>query len=339
MLSCTTALLDWGAGRWDAADARARQQLVDRGCRRGTAGSEDVIGLVALGRGRLAEARRWLEDSLDAGRGMGEIDFILTPLWGLAETDLADGKVDSAIERCEAGYDAALRTEERALFIPFVVTGTRAYLNARRPEDAERWLARARDHLVGWDPVAGPALSHAKGLLRVAAGSLSSGREALERAVRGWDDRKRIWEATWARLDLARCLIRMNRHVDAAGVLAEVRKNALAVQSDPLIRQMDELARVGRGRGTIEEPWYPLTAREFEVARLVAEGMTNAEIAEALTIAPKTASAHIEHILAKLGVTRRAEIAAWAAGVAATAPANGGSAAERSSAESVTAGR
>jgi DNA-binding CsgD family transcriptional regulator/tetratricopeptide (TPR) repeat protein len=322
MLSCTTALLDWGAGHWDDADARARQQLVDRGCRRGVAGSEDVIGLVALGRGRLAEARRWFGDSLGAGQGMEEIEFILTPLWGLAETDLADGRLEDAIGHCEEGYAASLRTDERALFIPFVVTGTRAYLAARRPEDAERWLERARDHLVGWEPVAGPALSHAKGLLRVAAGSLSGGREALERAVRGWDERKRIWEATWARLDLARCLIRMNRHVDAAGVLAQVRTAALAIQSDPLLTQMDELARVGRGRGTIEEPWYPLTAREFEVARLVAEGMTNAEIAEHLTIAPKTASAHIEHILAKLGVTRRAEIAAWAAGVAVSA--NGG---------------
>ena len=43
--------------------------------------------------------------------------------------------------------------------------------------------------------------------------------------------------------------------------------------------------------------------------------MTNAEIADALDIAPKTASSHVEHILAKLGVTRRAEIAAWTATV------------------------
>jgi DNA-binding CsgD family transcriptional regulator len=59
-----------------------------------------------------------------------------------------------------------------------------------------------------------------------------------------------------------------------------------------------------------------LTAREFEVARLIAEGLTNAAIADELTIAPKTASSHVEHILAKLGVSRRAEIAAWVATVA-----------------------
>jgi len=90
-------------------------------------------------------------------------------------------------------------------------------------------------------------------------------------------------------------------------------------------------------RGAAEEAWWPLTAREFEVARLVAEGLTNAEIAERLTIAPKTASAHIEHILAKLGVTRRAEIAAWAANI--VGPGAAGNAADRADAGSLTATR
>jgi DNA-binding CsgD family transcriptional regulator len=56
-----------------------------------------------------------------------------------------------------------------------------------------------------------------------------------------------------------------------------------------------------------------LSAREIEVARLVATGATNREIASALTIAPKTVAAHVEHILTKLGVSRRAQIATWAA--------------------------
>jgi DNA-binding CsgD family transcriptional regulator len=43
--------------------------------------------------------------------------------------------------------------------------------------------------------------------------------------------------------------------------------------------------------------------------------MTNAEIADALDIAPRTASSHVEHILAKLGASRRAEIATWASNV------------------------
>jgi len=58
-----------------------------------------------------------------------------------------------------------------------------------------------------------------------------------------------------------------------------------------------------------------LTVREFEVARLIAEGMTNAQIGAELSVSPKTVSAHVEHILAKLGVARRTEVAAWAAGI------------------------
>ena len=59
------------------------------------------------------------------------------------------------------------------------------------------------------------------------------------------------------------------------------------------------------------QAWSPLTLREFEVARLVARGLTNREIAEELRITARTAGAHLEHIRAKLGAGRRSEIAAW----------------------------
>ncbi len=98
----------------------------DRGCRRGALGSLDVIGLVALGRGLPDEARRWFEESLASGRQIGEVQFILTPLWGLAEADLLSGDIEGAIARCEEGWSIAASSGERALFIPFVVTGTRA---------------------------------------------------------------------------------------------------------------------------------------------------------------------------------------------------------------------
>ncbi|MEQ7123072.1 LuxR C-terminal-related transcriptional regulator [Actinopolymorpha sp. B11F2] len=56
-----------------------------------------------------------------------------------------------------------------------------------------------------------------------------------------------------------------------------------------------------------------LTRREREVAALVAEGMTNKEIASRLVISRRTAEAHIENILTKFGFNCRAQIAAWAA--------------------------
>jgi len=56
-----------------------------------------------------------------------------------------------------------------------------------------------------------------------------------------------------------------------------------------------------------------LTRREREVATLVAQGLTNKEIAARLVIAPRTAESHLEHIMTKLGFTSRARIASWVA--------------------------
>jgi len=54
-----------------------------------------------------------------------------------------------------------------------------------------------------------------------------------------------------------------------------------------------------------------LTGRELEVAELVAEGLTNQAIASRLSVAPRTAEAHVENIRRKLQVRSRAQIAAW----------------------------
>ncbi len=60
------------------------------------------------------------------------------------------------------------------------------------------------------------------------------------------------------------------------------------------------------------EPALGLTAREYEVLRLLAAGHSNREIASELFISVKTASVHVSNILGKLGVTSRGEAAATA---------------------------
>ncbi|WP_043718824.1 LuxR C-terminal-related transcriptional regulator [Kutzneria sp. 744] len=55
----------------------------------------------------------------------------------------------------------------------------------------------------------------------------------------------------------------------------------------------------------------PLTKREFQVAELIADGLSNKDIAGRLVIALRTAEGHVEHILTKLGFTSRAQVAAW----------------------------
>jgi DNA-binding NarL/FixJ family response regulator len=54
-----------------------------------------------------------------------------------------------------------------------------------------------------------------------------------------------------------------------------------------------------------------LSPREADVATLVAEGLTNRQIAERLVISERTAQNHVQHILTKLGFTTRSQIAAW----------------------------
>lgn len=57
----------------------------------------------------------------------------------------------------------------------------------------------------------------------------------------------------------------------------------------------------------------PLTRREQQVAALVAQGLTNRQIAEELVIAQRTVDTHVERILSKLGFSSRAQIAVWVA--------------------------
>jgi len=56
----------------------------------------------------------------------------------------------------------------------------------------------------------------------------------------------------------------------------------------------------------------PLSQREWEVAFLIAEGLSNNEIAERLVIAVRTAEAHVTHVLAKLALRSRSQVAVWA---------------------------
>ncbi|UUU19099.1 ATP-binding protein [Streptomyces sp. DSM 40750] len=72
----------------------------------------------------------------------------------------------------------------------------------------------------------------------------------------------------------------------------------------------NESEPTGRPPSLVPGP-SPLTPREWEVAALVAEGMSNRQIASALARSPRTVHGHIENILAKLGFSCRAQIASW----------------------------
>jgi len=87
-------------------------------------------------------------------------------------------------------------------------------------------------------------------------------------------------------------------------ILAVARGEAVL---DPKVAQAVISAAAGA-----PSPLDSLTPREREVLALVAEGLTNAELAERLYISPRTAGVHVSNILAKLGMSSRTEAAAWA---------------------------
>jgi DNA-binding CsgD family transcriptional regulator len=84
--------------------------------------------------------------------------------------------------------------------------------------------------------------------------------------------------------------------------------DALYLASRFALARMDELAEFIE---QLENGISPLTGRERQIAALVADGMTNGEIGEQLGISKRTADAHLDHIMTKLRVRSRTQIATW----------------------------
>jgi DNA-binding CsgD family transcriptional regulator len=78
----------------------------------------------------------------------------------------------------------------------------------------------------------------------------------------------------------------------------------------------EAIACAQRGRGERKRPssgWASLTPAELDVVRLVAEGLTNKDVAGRLFVSPRTVQSHLAHVFAKLGVTTRTQLAQEAA--------------------------
>ena len=138
-------------------------------------------------------------------------------------------------------------------------------------------------------------------------GAVDAAREAL--AVEAPEVRPVIFRAE-LRMVLSRSLLALGETAEARASAEEARRlldrwpGWRRDEADALLRRLgDPLPAAATG----------LTAREDEVAALVAEGCSNGEIGRRLFISTKTASVHVSNILAKLGMSSRAEIAAWVA--------------------------
>ena len=110
-----------------------------------------------------------------------------------------------------------------------------------------------------------------------------------------------------ASVELAAVLARRGDPSRARAVLDRTAGEASRLGMEPFS------ARIAALRAQLGVARSPLSPREIEVARLVARGLTNKQIGEALFVSERTAENHVQHILVKLGFGNRSQIAAWSA--------------------------
>jgi len=165
----------------------------------------------------------------------------------------------------------------------------------------------------GWlaeHPAVDAMRAHNDGLLALAAGDHEAAVIALQSVLPDPDPCLAKPMVGTLRTALAEALLAT---ADRGGALLAVRR---AIEDDfarwPGVRKDRAEALARRLQGASARADGELTAREREVAALVANGLTNGQLADRLFISPKTAAVHVSNILAKLGLSTRAEIAAWA---------------------------
>jgi ATP/maltotriose-dependent transcriptional regulator MalT len=288
--------------RGDAAAARAQLERAEEGARDGFP-SELVTPMkaawvaLALVERRPEEARRHVEEAFAR---VGEAtDLLYTPhlhVLGLrAEAEIAER---ARSLRREPELSAARSRAETLLADLDAVLATAA--GDRAPPEA---LAHRVVALAESDRVAGVA-----------------GSARWEVAIAAWDDLRQPYQAAYARLRAAEeALTAGHDRAAAARRLAEAGATAAALGARPLREAIDALAR--RARLELDAAPSPpapaaddcgLTARETDVLRLLADGLTNREIGARLFITQKTVGAHVAHIFEKLDVHSRMQAAARA---------------------------
>ncbi|MFG2096478.1 AAA family ATPase [Streptomyces sp. NPDC048612] len=269
---------------------------------------------IAARRGRLLDARSILQQALDAGFPPGTQRYGWPLLWTAATAE-ADAR---GLPAAEPGRAAVLaRIRDAAKRLPQLCPVWSAYGLA---VDAELRRAEGRETPDAWAGAvsAFEPLERPHELARVCyrwAESLLHGGERATTGLHGRTPREA-----------------------AVLLLTQAHTAAVTMGARPLADELELLAQRGRvplpgltpagaaapvtppgtapGSAAAEPPApaesLGLTPREREVLRLVADGRSNRQIADALFISPKTASVHVSNILAKLGVSGRGEAGAVA---------------------------
>jgi DNA-binding CsgD family transcriptional regulator len=274
-----------------------------------------AIGLVAWVTALLGDAERTLALIAEAAELFERLP--LTAPGGFAAGMLAvsQGRYTDAVEAFEA-KSAEIRFSPLAQALgirPFIPSLVEAYARAGRRADAERLLAAFHDAALasGQPRHAAPAL-RAKG---VTYDDLAAFDAALE-VHAAWGNRFEEARTLLARGELLR---RLGRRVDARANLRSAAERF--AQAGAVIwhkRTTAELRAAGDRQVVVSTPRglgpESLTQQEAAVAALVADGLSNREIADRLFLSVKTIEGHLTTIYGKLGLRSRAQLIATGIG-------------------------
>jgi DNA-binding CsgD family transcriptional regulator len=307
----TAIRLDWFTGEWDGLAERARPLLVEyRELMAVATELSLVLGLLAMVRGEsAAAAEHFAETGVRTPRD-AIAHIALGGSAGLIRLALRDDDVVLAVLEADAGMALLRRKDTWAWAGELAPAAVDAYLAAGRVHDAEdvaRSLAEGISGTVA--PFAAAALHTCLGAIAEHAGT--SGVEHHLAAAHAYTDLGAPYLAAVARERADARLIRDGgaSAVEACGRSAE-RYADLGATHDAarcrhLLRTLGVKTPSRQGRRGYGNTLSP---REHEVARLLASGHTNNQIAEILFLSPRTVEQHAARVLRKLKLGSRREI-------------------------------
>jgi LuxR family maltose regulon positive regulatory protein len=301
------SVLMW-QGEWAEAEAELEAATRELEAIRPGDAAHGVVRLAELRRrqGRLDEAERLFE----------RVSFDPHALVGLAAVALDRDEARDAWDHAQRAL-RRIPEESRTERAAALELAVRALAALGRIDEGRSAAADLEDlaDAVATDPVRASA-TLARGVLAAAEGAQEASRRHLEDAIDAFDRTGTPFEAAQARLELADVLARLDREELA---VQEARRAHGVLASMGAVREARRAAALlrGLGAGIVErrdggESTFGLSARELEVLGLVAQGLTNRRIAEALVISEHTARRHVANILKKLDVPSRTAAAALA---------------------------
>jgi DNA-binding CsgD family transcriptional regulator len=193
-----------------------------------------------------------------------------------------------------------------AIAIPLGRTDDIAFLAARFEPFRGQHVANGAGGGVYMGPVELPL-----GRAAAALGRLDAAVADLAAAVSACDANGARGCAVQARVELAAALARRQAPDDAGRARAALDAAAGEAERLGMVPFAEWIERLRARRTATAAADSPLSPRELEVARLVARGLTNKQIGRALYVSEQTAENHVQHILTKLGLRNRSQIAAW----------------------------